>query len=72
MIEITICKGIGGKLPPKVERITISIDVAKETNAQRSARIAETQNGRKLRTRSVPSKRRKLVEKAVKMAERGA
>jgi hypothetical protein len=55
-----------------VERITISIDVAKESRAQRSARIAETQNGRKLRTRSVPSKRRKLVEKAVKMAERGA
>lgn len=72
MINITICKGIGGELPPKVERITISIDVAKESRAQRSARIAETQNGRKLRTRSVPSKRRKLVEKAVKMAERGA
>lgn len=71
MINIIICKGIGGELPPNVERITISIDVAKETNAQRSARIAETQNGRKLRTRSVPNKRRKLVEKAVKADERG-
>ena len=39
--------------------ITISIDTGKETPAQRRARIAETQNGRKTRTRAIPDKRRK-------------
>ena len=44
----------------------------KETKVQRALRIAETQNGRKLRTRQVQSKRRKLTEKAIRMAEKGA
>lgn len=39
--------------------ITISIDTGKETPAQRNVRIAETQNGRKTRTRTIPDKRRK-------------
>lgn len=36
---------------------------AKETKYQRAIRIAESQNGRKLFTRTVPDKRRKLMEK---------
>lgn len=36
---------------------------AKETKLQRTIRIAESQNGRKLFTRTVPDKRRKLMEK---------
>lgn len=36
---------------------------AKETKLQRAIRIAESQNGRKLFTRTVPDKRRKLMEK---------
>lgn len=36
---------------------------AKETKYQRDLRIAESQNGRKLFTRAVPDKRRKLLEK---------
>lgn len=36
---------------------------AKETKLQRTIRIAESQNGRKLFTRTVPDKRRKLREK---------
>lgn len=36
---------------------------AKETKYQRDLRIAESQNGRKLFTRTVPDKRRKLMEK---------
>lgn len=39
--------------------ITITIDTGKETPAQRRVRIAETQNGRKTRTRSIPDKRKK-------------
>ena len=39
--------------------ITISIDTGKETPAQRKVRIAETQNGRKTRTRAIPDKRHK-------------
>lgn len=39
--------------------ITISIDTGKETAAQRKVRIAETQNGRKTRTRAIPDKRHK-------------
>ena len=42
-----------------VVTITISIDTGKETPAQRNVRIAETQNGRKTRTRTIPDKRRK-------------
>ena len=42
-----------------VVTITISIDTGKETPAQRKVRIAETQNGRKTRTRTIPNKRKK-------------
>lgn len=80
MIEITVIHlSFAGKTRPKfprpkikLETIVIDPNTGKETKAQRAARIAETQNGRKLRTRQVQSKRRKLTEKAVRMAERGA
>lgn len=36
---------------------------AKETKYQRAIRIAESQNGRKLFTRTMPDKRRKLRER---------
>lgn len=80
MIEITVIHlSFAGKARPKfarpkikMETIVIDPNAGKETKAQRAARIAETQNGRKLRTRQVQSKRRKLTEKAVRMAEKGA
>lgn len=48
--------------------ITIEFD-GKETKAQRAIRIAETNNGRTTRTRTVPDKKRKKLEKARRMAE---
>jgi len=39
------------------------MNTAKETKYQRDLRIADSQNGRKLYTRTVPDKRRKLREK---------
>ena len=79
MIEVTVIHLSFGKsrpkfAHPKIKMDTILIDpnTGKETRAQRAVRISETQNGRKLRTRQVQSKRRKLTEKAVRMAERGA
>ena len=79
MINVTILHLSFGKsrakcFGPKIKMETILIDpkTGKETKKQRALRIAETQNGRKLRTRQVQSKRRKLTEKAVRMAERGA
>lgn len=46
--------------------ITISISVdGKESKGQRAIRISETENGRKLRTRKVPDKRRKPRNKRV-------
>lgn len=79
MIEVTVIHlSFAGKARPKfarpkikMETIVIDPNAGKETKAQRAARIAETQNGRKLRTRQVQSKRRKLTEKAVRMAEKG-
>ena len=79
MIEVTVIHLSFGKsrpkfAHPKIKKDTILIDpnTGKETRVQRAVRIAETQNGRKLRTRQVQSKRRKLTEKAVRMAEKGA
>jgi hypothetical protein len=76
MIEVTIIRlSNARKSLPKIikfEKILIDPKTGKETKVQRAARIAETQNGRKLRTRQVQSKRRKLTEKAVRMAEKGA
>ena len=79
MIEVTVIHLSFGKsrpkfAHPKIKMDTIFIDpnTGKETRAQRAVRIAETQNGRKLHTRQVQSKRRKLTEKAVRMAEKGA
>ena len=75
MIEITVVRLSGTRkdLPKtNVEKILIDLNTGKETRVQRAARIAETQNGRKLRTRQVQSKRRKLTEKALRMAEKGA
>lgn len=79
MIEVTVIHLSFGKsrpkfAHPKIKMDTILIDpnTGKETRAQRAVRISETQNGRKLRTRQVQSKRRKLTEKAVRMAEKGA
>ena len=79
MIEVTVIHLSFGKsrpkfAHPKIKMDTIFIDpnTGKETRAQRAVRISETQNGRKLRTRQVQSKRRKLTEKAVRMAEKGA
>ena len=74
MIEVTIIRlSNARKSLPKIksEKILIDLKTGKETRVQRALRIAETQNGRKLRTRQVQSKRRKLTEKAVRMAERG-
>lgn len=54
-------------------KIAITIDIdnnGKETKAQRRVRIAESENGRKLRTRSVPDKRRKKLDKARRGDER--
>jgi len=39
------------------------MNTAKETKYQRDLRIADSQNGRKLYTRTVPDKRCKLREK---------
>lgn len=75
MIEVTVVHLSGARktLPKiKMETILIDLNTGKETRVQRALRIAETQNGRKIRTRQVQSKRRKLTEKAVRMAERGA
>lgn len=77
MINVTILHLSFGKSRPKycpkikMETILIDPNTGKESRAQRALRIAETQNGRKLRTRQVQSKRRKLTEKAVRMAEKG-
>ena len=43
--------------------ITISIDTGKESPEQRKVRTVETQNGCKTRTRSIPDKRRKAVNR---------
>lgn len=73
MIEVTIVRlSRNPRKLPKIRVISIDLNTRKETKVQRAARIAETQNGRKLRTRQVQSKRRKLTEKAVRMAEKGA
>jgi len=74
MIEVTVAHLSGSKTLPKIkmEKIHIDLNTGKETRVQRAARITETQNGRKLRTRQVQSKRRKLTEKAVRMDEKGA
>ena len=67
MIEVTVIHLSFGKsrpkfAHPKIKMDTIFIDpnTGKETRAQRAVRISETQNGRK------------LTEKAVRMAEKGA